>query len=94
MRIDKNSLNLPGDSSSLPKKSLDLDLPKKSGIENKAAEKTVFTPENKKIIHELAKKLGRDVNIQWLLHDEKTADQSAEVLRQLALKLFKQDSHG
>lgn len=93
MRVDSNiNPSWPLDPDKDPKKwdenKTFIDLPKKSGIENKT-DKALFKPENLKIIQELANKLGLDpsrmvnMHIHWLLHSETTSRQASELVRAL-----------
>lgn len=100
MRIDRHSHHPPYAERPEPKKSparerdvedaeTFIDMPLKSGIENKVSLRELFQPENKKRIAELADRLGLDparlYNIQflWLLHDPSTRAEAAEVLRRI-----------
>jgi hypothetical protein len=86
MRIDKK--NFDGLGSFQPEKEppdSSLDLPKTSGIEKKGS-RDLFKAENKKLMVELAGRLGRKPSFLWMLHDEKTGRRAGEVLRQLLLR--------
>ncbi|CRX38419.1 hypothetical protein [Estrella lausannensis] len=103
MRIDRHAHHPPWAEGPEPKKSpaahhslsdaeTFVDIPLKSGIENKVSQRELFQAENKKLIAELAEKQGLDpmhlytIQFLWLLHDPSTRAEAAEVLRRMLVR--------